>query len=50
MKKGIHKLTGEKVAVKICCVDKADHENRQAIEREVQLQKNLMHENIAKIY
>lgn len=50
VKKAIHKLTGETVAVKIVAVDQYEPEQLEAIQREIELQKNLMHENIAQIY
>ena len=38
------------MAVKIVAVDQYEPEQLEAIQREIELQKNLMHENIAQIY
>ena len=38
------------MAVKIVAVDQYEPEQFEAIQREIELQKNLIHENIAQIY
>jgi serine/threonine protein kinase len=43
-------LTGETVAVKITTLEAYDVDQVEAIQREIELQKNLLHENIAQIY
>ena len=50
MRKAVHKITREVVAVKICTIANYDHEQLEAIQREIEVQKNLLHENIAQIY
>lgn len=50
MVKAIHKLTKQKVAIKIMKLDAADPESLQGIEDEVTVHQKLMHEHIAQIY
>ena len=46
----MHKPTGETVAVKVCRTDGLDQGQVECLEREINLQRSLFHENIAQIY
>lgn len=49
VKKAVHLLTGQIVAVKICAVE-GDHRLEDSIEKEIEQQRTFMHEAIAQIY
>jgi len=48
--KAIHKITRQTVAVKILRVCNYDRDELEGIRREIEIQKNLLHENIAQVY
>jgi serine/threonine protein kinase len=50
VKKATHLPTGETVAVKICKTISLSPDQLHAIEKEIEVQRSLFHENIAQIY